>query len=155
MRYDIKAFVMDVDGTMTDGKIYMGTNGEVFKAFDIHDGYGIHEILPAYGIKTVIMTGRKSDIVTNRAKELEIDYVLQGIKDKGKAIKELKETLNLKKEQIAYIGDDVIDLAAMKECGITGCPADAVDEIKNICMYISKKDGGKGAVRDFIEWIVS
>ena len=78
----LKAFVMDVDGTLTDGKIYIGDKGESFKAFDVKDGYGIHEILPLHQVRPVIMTGRKSDIVANRAGELEIDIVLQGIKDK-------------------------------------------------------------------------
>ena len=126
----IKAFIMDVDGTMTDGKIYMGASGEVFKAFNIKDGYGIHEILPEKGVITVIMTGRTSEIVLKRAQELEVDIVLQNIKDKRKAILELTERLQCKREEMAYIGDDIIDISAMKECGIAACPSDAVKEVK-------------------------
>ncbi len=152
---DIKVFVMDVDGTMTDGKIYMGKHGEEFKAFNIKDGYGIHEILPGFSIKTAILTGRKSDIVDNRAKELEIDYVLQNVKDKKAAILDLAVELGCELSQVAYIGDDIIDIGAMQLCGLKGCPADATFEVKSICDFISEKNGGDGAVRDFIEWLVN
>lgn len=154
MKKQIKVFVMDVDGTMTDGKIYMGEYGEVFKAFDIKDGYGIHEILPAHGIITAIMTGRMSKIVTNRAKELGIDHVVQNLKNKERAIRQLAESLGCSTSEIAYIGDDMIDIGAMKLCGVRGCPADAVMEVKEICDFISTKKGGEGAIRDFIEWMI-
>ncbi len=150
----IKLFAMDVDGTMTDGKIYMGNDGEVFKAFDIHDGYGVHEMLPDHGIKTAIITGRESRIVSNRARELEVDYVLQGIKDKASAITELQERLGIGKEETAYMGDDIIDLAAMRCCDICGCPSNAVSTVKKACNFISQFPGGNGAVRDFIEWLL-
>lgn len=150
----VRLLVMDVDGTMTDGKIYMGSNGEMFKAFDIKDGYGIHEILPAHGIEAAIMTGRTSAIVQNRAKELEIKYVLQNIKNKEEGILKLADKVQCNTGEIAYIGDDIIDIKAMSLCGLKGCPLDAVDEVKEICDYISSKKGGEGAVRDFIEWIV-
>lgn len=149
----IKLFVMDVDGTMTDGRIYMGHTGELFKSFDIKDGYGIHEILPEHGVKSAIITGRKSDIVVNRARELEIDYVMQGIKNKEKAVLELSKELKLKKEEIAYIGDDMIDVPAMLLCGICGCPWDAVNEVKEVCDFVASKNGGEGAVREFIEYL--
>lgn len=150
----IRLLVMDVDGTMTDGKIYMGSSGEMFKAFDIKDGYGIHEILPAYGMEAAIMTGRTSEIVENRGRELEIKYILQNVKSKGKELFELADKLQCCVEEIAYIGDDIIDIDAMRLCGLKGCPSDAVDEVKKICDYVSDKKGGEGAVRDFIEWIV-
>ena len=150
----IKVFIMDVDGTMTDGKIYMGAGGELMKAFDIKDGYAIHELLPENGVCPVIMTGRVSDIVTNRAKELEVPYVMQGIKDKRAAVFQLMEQLDCSAEEAAYMGDDLIDLEAMRLCGTRGCPADAVPEIKAICSFISTKNGGSGAVREFAEWIL-
>lgn len=150
----IKLFAMDVDGTMTDGKIYMGESGELMKAFDIHDGYGIHEMLPSHGIRTAIITGRESQIVTNRARELEVDYVLQGIRDKASAITRLQKELGIGKDETAYMGDDIMDLAAMSRCGLSGCPADSVREVRNHCDYVSPLAGGKGAVRDFIEWLL-
>lgn len=150
----IKIFIMDVDGTMTDGKIYMGAAGELIKAFDIKDGYGIHEILPAHGVTTVIMTGRMSQIVVNRARELEINYVLQNIKDKKEAIYDLSKKLGVSTAEMAYIGDDLIDKPAIKLCGISACPADAVNEVKSIVTYVCTKNGGDGAVREFIEWLL-
>ncbi|MBP3458855.1 MAG: HAD-IIIA family hydrolase [Lachnospiraceae bacterium] len=153
MEKKIKVFVMDVDGTMTDGKIYMGENGEMFKAFNIKDGYGIHEILPEHGVTTVILTGRTSKIVMNRARELEIGHVLQNVKDKGSAIRQLAAELGYDTAEFAYIGDDMIDIGGMKLCGINGCPADAVREVKEVCDFVSSKNGGDGAVRDFIEWL--
>lgn len=149
----IKVFIMDVDGTMTDGKIYMGAAGELFKAFDIKDGYGIHEILPQKGIKTVILTGRTSEIVLNRAEELEVNIVLQNVKDKQKAILDLSEKLRCETEEMAYIGDDMIDISAMNVCGVSACPNDATEDVKKVCQYICRKSGGEGAVREFIEWL--
>lgn len=150
----IKLLIMDVDGTLTDGKIYMGNNGEVMKAFDIKDGYAIHNILPLYGIIPVIITARQSDIVLNRCKELGIDHCYQGVSNKKQKLIELMAEFDCKIENIAYIGDDLIDLECMQMCGIRGCPADAVEEVKSVCNFISTKNGGNGAVREFIEWIV-
>ncbi len=149
----IKVFVMDVDGTLTDGKIYMGENGELFKVFHIKDGYGIHDILSKRGVITVILTGRTSKIVLQRSKELEIDYVFQNVKDKELAICQLLDKLNLSLDETAYVGDDIIDLSAMKLCKVKGCPVDAVYQVKEICDFVSDKKGGEGAVRDFIEWM--
>lgn len=154
---DIKLFLMDVDGTLTDGKIYMGISGEVFKAFDIKDGYGIHEILPKYGIVPVIITGRKSEIVVNRAAELGISEIHQGYHDKRAILETILEKYRCSLREAAYIGDDVLDIQCMKPIkdagGLIGCPADAVDEVKALADYISDKEGGRGAVRDFIEWL--
>lgn len=150
----IKVFIMDVDGTLTDGKIYMGSDGELFKAFDIKDGYGVHEILPAHGVKTVIITGRKSKIVETRARELEIDFVYQSVKDKAKLLEEICEKINCSENELAYIGDDIIDIAPMIHCGSKGCPKNAAKDVVNICDFVSTKNGGEGAVREYIEWLV-
>ena len=150
----MKLFVMDVDGTLTDGKIYIGSKGEEFKSFNVKDGYAINNMLHKNGIKTAIITGRESEIVNIRARELNIDYVYQNVKDKLEILKQIAELYNITFEEVAYIGDDLNDFESMKKCGVTGCPADAVDEIKNISNYISKYNGGEGAVRDFIEWII-
>ena len=142
--YNIKYLVMDVDGTLTDGKIYMGNQGEVFKAFNIKDGCGINDVLRQKGIEPIIITGRESEIVLNRCKELKITRVYQGIHDK----------LNT----VAYIGDDINDLSCMipiKEAGgLVGCPKDAANQVLAISDYVAEHNGGDGAVRDFIEWIV-
>jgi len=150
-----KYLILDVDGTLTDGKIYMGQNGEVMKAFNIKDGIGIHDILIPAGIIPVIITGRSSDIVLNRCKELGITEVYQGVKNKIEKLTEITKDL----KSVAYIGDDINDLPCMKSVkeagGIIGCPADAVQKVKEISDYICKNEGGDGAVREFIEWIIA
>lgn len=150
----IKMLVMDVDGTLTDGKIYMGNDGEVFKAFDVKDGYAIahlHEV----GIIPVIITGRKSKIVENRAKELGIEEVHQGASDKVEKLKEVAKKNDVMLDEVAYIGDDLNDLDCIKICGFTGCPNDAVNEIVKYVNYRCNKTGGYGAVREFISYIIN
>ena len=150
----IKYLVMDVDGTLTDGKIYMSASGEIMKAFNIKDGYGIHNMLIPAGITPVIITGRKSDIVTNRAKELGIAMVHQGVSDKAGKLKEVAEDLST----VAFIGDDLNDMPCIElvKCagGLNGCPFDAVKEVKENVDFVSEYKGGEGAVRDFIEWLI-
>lgn len=150
----IKLFVMDVDGTLTDGKINMGPDGELFKSFNIRDGYGINEMLPAHGIIPAIITGRTSKIVENRAKELHIDELYQGKHDKLQALKDLMQKHGCQRENVAYIGDDILDIVCMKECALVGCPSDACQEVKDLANYICDNKGGDGAVREFIEYII-
>jgi 3-deoxy-D-manno-octulosonate 8-phosphate phosphatase (KDO 8-P phosphatase) len=154
MENKIKLLVMDVDGTLTDGKINMGPEGELFKSFNIRDGYGINEMLPAHGIIPAIITGRTSKIVENRAKELHVTELYQGKHDKLATLKELMQKYDCKKENVAYIGDDILDMACMEECGLVGCPSDACMEVKDIADYICGNIGGDGAVREFIEFII-
>lgn len=149
----IKLLVMDVDGTLTDGYIYMGGQGELMKAFNIKDGYAIKHILPTLGITPVIITGRKSDIVKRRAKELDIFDLYQGVSDKIAVLKEVSEKYNVLPEEIAYIGDDVNDLPCIEYCGITACPSDSVEVVKQKVKYVCKCDGGRGAVREFINML--
>lgn len=150
----IKLLVMDVDGTLTDGKIYMGNNGEVMKAFDVKDGCGIKDILPTLGIVPVIITGRVSQIVENRAKEIGITELHQGVRDKISVLKEVAEKYKAAPEEIAYIGDDINDLDCIEYCGFTACPADAAEEVKAKCDYVCKAIAGEGAVRELIEKII-
>lgn len=151
---NINFLVMDVDGTLTDGKIYLGQNNELCKAFNIKDGCGIHDIAIPKGIIPVIITGRVSDIVLNRCRELGIEEVYQGIENKAERLRSITSDFS----SVAYIGDDINDLPCMNIVknagGIVGCPADAVDAVKRIADYVSMYNGGEGAVRDFIEWIV-
>lgn len=155
---EIRYFIMDVDGTLTDGKIYMGNDGEVCKAFDIKDGLGIHEILIPAGIEPIIITGRSSKILENRCKELGISKLFQGVKNKKEILNEILEKTKSAYNNTAYIGDDINDLSCMeliKEAGgLIGCPSDAVKQVKTLADFISTKPGGNGAVREFIEWVV-
>ena len=155
---------MDVDGTLTDGKLYMGAEGEAFKAFDIKDGCGIKDILPNYNIVPVIITARNSQIVTNRCKELGVTEVYQGVRDKLACLQSIIDNYSKTGEQykfsnVAYIGDDILDLKCMEPIknsgGIIGCPSNAVKELQSICDYIAPHKGGEGAIRDFVEYLIT
>lgn len=150
---NIKMLVMDVDGTLTDGKIYYGNNGEIFKAFDVRDGYRLIKC-EDYGIITAIITGKSSEIVAGRAKDLKIKEVYQGISNKIEILTMLIEKYSLSSSQVAYIGDDVNDLECMAYCGFSACPADALDEVKTQVDYVCKNIGGHGAVRELIDMII-
>ena len=150
----IKLFVMDVDGTLTDGHIYYGANGEVMKAFHVRDGYAIAHTIPAKGIIPVIITGKTSEIVRKRAAELKIPEVHQGISDKLAKLKDIAAKYNAVPDEIAYIGDDVNDLDCIAYCGVTACPADAMDEVIAAVEYVCRHDGGRGAVREFADWVM-
>lgn len=158
MEEKIKILIMDVDGTLTDGKIYMGNDGEMCKAFSIKDGCGIHDILIPAGIKPVIITGRQSVILENRCKEIGIKELYQGICNKVGTLNSILHNSGYRYSDVAYIGDDINDFACMKlikdNGGLLGCPADAAKEIIEISDFISVRNGGDGAVREFIEWIV-
>ena len=150
----VKFLVMDVDGTLTDGKIYMGASGEIMKSFNIKDGCGIKDILPKYDIIPIIITARESQILINRCEEICIEKVYQGIRNKIDQLNRIVKNLG----ECAYIGDDILDIQCMipirEAGGVIGCPADSVNEVKDIAHFISEKNGGEGAVRDFIEWII-
>lgn len=149
----IKMLIMDVDGTMTDGKVYYGESGEEMKAFSIKDGLGIVK-MQKYGIVPVIITGRKSSIVARRAQDLSIQEVYQGVADKAALAEDIFRKYDITGSRAAYIGDDENDIGIMKKCGLIGCPSDAAEEVKKISGFIAPSRGGEGAVRDFIEWIL-
>lgn len=150
---NIKLLVMDVDGTLTDGCVYMGAGGELMKAFHAQDGYGIVHLLPRLGITPVIITGRSSEILQRRAGELKIRHLYQGVGDKLGKLKELCTQLDVEFRQVAFIGDDLNDLECIRCCGYSGCPADAVPEVLENVDYVCKRSGGRGAVREFIDHI--
>lgn len=150
----VKLLVMDVDGTLTDGGVYMGPFGETLKRFYIRDGMAIKHFLPAHDIVPAIITGRKSRIVSNRCKELGIKICIQGCQDKVTALKGLVADSGFALQDVAYIGDDLNDIECMKISGVKGCPADAAKEVASLCDFVSSCKGGNGAVRDFIEWII-
>ncbi len=160
MKNDIRFLVMDVDGTLTDGKIYMGSEGELFKAFDIKDGYALCKLLPDKGIVPVVLTARTSQMVHHRCDELGIKTIIQGRSDKLSALKETLRSLgDYDLSNVAYIGDDILDLQCMEPIlqtgGLVGCPSDAIDEVKSVASFVSSKKGGEGAVREFVEWLIA
>lgn len=150
---DIKLLIMDVDGTLTDGKIYIGHNKEEFKAFNVKDGYGI-KLLHENNIKTAIITGRNSEIVNNRAKELGIKEVFQGIDNKVEKYNHLKDKYQLKDYEIAHIGDDINDVSIFEKVGLKVAVNDAVEQVKNMADIVTNKNGGNGAVREIIDIIL-
>ncbi len=153
-----KYLVMDVDGTLTDGKIYMGNNGEIMKAFNIKDGCGINLLLPRFGMIPVIITSRKSKIIKNRCKEIGIDHLYQGIDDKSQKLKDFLQCRGDDFSEVAYAGDDLNDLPCMalvkEKGGLVGAPLNACKEVKDIADFVASVPGGEGAVREFIEWII-
>lgn len=157
MKMRIKFLFMDVDGTLTDGKIYMGSQGEVMKAFSIKDGQGITHLQSKFGVTPVIITGRKSDIVINRCNELNIEKFYQNVQDKAELIKMFEKKYSV--ESFSYIGDDLNDIPAMEYIkshgGITACPANAEDSVKAIADFTCNRSGGDGAVRDFINYLIN
>lgn len=145
---------MDVDGTLTDGKIYMSAKGELMKAFNIKDGYAIAR-LRDYGIEPVIITGRSSEIVSQRCQELKISELHQGIDNKSYKLREICQNHDILLSQVAYIGDDLNDLPSMKICGFSACPSDAMKRVKNSVNYVCESKGGDGAIREFIDYLLS
>ena len=144
---------MDVDGTLTDGKIYMSANGELMKAFNIKDGYGIAR-LRDYGIEPVIITGRSSEISSQRCRELKIIELHQGIDNKSFKLREICQKYQVDLSQVAYIGDDLNDLPCMNICGFSACPSDAMGQVKGKVDYVCEAKGGEGAVREFIDYLI-
>ncbi|MFY9074534.1 acylneuraminate cytidylyltransferase [Malaciobacter mytili] len=149
----IKLFLSDVDGTLTDAGMYYDIYGNELKKFNTHDGKGF-ELLRNAGIKTGIITSEETKIVENRAKKLKVDYLYQGVGFKGKleAAKEICKKENISLDEVAYIGDDINCKELLENVGIAACPADALNEIKEMKSIIKlTKNGGYGAVREFIE----
>jgi len=148
----IKLVIMDVDGVLTDGRVILGKNEEL-KFFDIHDGMGIH-IARESGLKTGIITGRTSEAVERRSKELKIDYVVQGSKKKIKALDKILESEKLNYENVCFIGDDIIDIPIFRKVGFSATVKGAPENVKSEAEYVSTKPGGRGAVREIIEHIL-
>jgi len=146
----IKMLITDVDGVMTDGGMYYSEKGDELKKFNTHDGMGM-ELIRERGIKIAIVTKENTKIVEHRAKKLKVDELFQGVEDKLIVLEELKNKYNLEYSEIAYIGDDINDISVSKKVGISVCPNDAVDVVKNICTYIAEKKGGEGVVREICD----
>lgn len=149
----IKLIVLDVDGVLTDGKVWISSNGDEMLAFDIKDGMGISQLIK-HGIDVAILTGRISKAVIARADALGISKRKLGIKDKITALKELAEESGYSFEEMAYIGDDIADIEPMKAVGVSVAVADAVQEVAKIADIVLTKKGGRGAVREFADMII-
>lgn len=151
---DIKLLALDVDGVLTDGKLYFSHDGEYAKTFNAQDGHGL-KMLQQSGVITAIITGRTSKIVQKRAAELGIPHLMQGREDKLTALHELASKLSIPLSNIAYMGDDLPDLSAIINAGVGFAPANAVKEVKGAADYSCNHGGGEGAVREVCELIMN
>lgn len=149
----IKLMVLDVDGVLTDGKLYFSDDGREYKAFNSKDGHGI-VMLQMSGVKVSVITARNSPVVAKRMKELRMEHVVQGRTDKRVALMELLDTMTLKPEQVAYVGDDVVDLGPMRVAGLAVAVADAHELAKQQAHWITTLNGGHGAVREVCDLIM-
>ena len=150
----IKAIFFDVDGVLSDGRIIYDETGKEIKNFNVKDGYIISHLKKA-GILVGIITGRDSKIVSNRAAELKLDFCHQGIVDKFSVFEKLIAFHKLKKKQVAYIGDDINDLGVLRACGLSACPADALDYVKSEVDIITNCKGGEGVVREISDLVLA
>lgn len=149
----IKLFAMDVDGVLTDGGMYYSEQGEALKKFNTRDGMGI-ELLRKNNIIPAIITQEESKIVLKRAEKLKVEEVHVGIRDKLQAVKELAQKYSLSLSEVAYIGDDINDLAVLREVGLSFAPSDAMPEVKQIVHHVLTQKGGAGAVREAVDYIL-
>ncbi len=149
----IELIVLDVDGTLTDGKIIYGNNGEELKNFDVKDGLAIASWTKKMGKKAAIITGRNSKIVEQRAKDLGITHIYQGVHNKDEVLQSILDEENLTMQNVAAIGDDLNDYKMLKAVGLSFVPADASEYVKNIANVVCNKNGGNGAVREMLEYI--
>lgn len=149
----VRLLLLDVDGVLSDGRIVYDAHGTEIKTFDVKDGHGI-KMLQKAGIAVGIISGRTSRVVNVRAKELGIDILYQGISDKSLPYNEITEQLGLRDEEIAYIGDDVVDLPILRRVGFAVATADAVDDIRPYVHYVTNRYGGRGAVREVCDLIL-
>ena len=150
----IKLVAFDIDGVMTDGGLHYTDDGHELKTFNVQDGLGI-VLLRRAGIKVAIITGRTSNVVNCRAKDLGVEHVFHGVGDKGAVSGQLLEQLGLQWSELAFMGDDLIDLPAMTRCGLAIAPANARPIVKERANMVTEAGGGKGAVREAIEFILS
>lgn len=149
----IRLALFDIDGVMTDGTLFISETGESFKPFSILDGHGL-KLLKSSGVATGILTGRSSGAVRARARELDVDHVIQGEGDKLRAYVELQEKLGLDDTQVCYMGDDLPDLPVLRRCGLALSPPNAVAEVLTQAHFVTQRQGGRGAVREVCELIM-
>lgn len=150
---DIALVVFDVDGVLTDGGLWYGPDGEVMKRFDVKDGHAM-VMARLTGLPVALLTARTSAIVEKRAAELKLAKVMQGQRDKGPAFARLCAELGVAPANAAYMGDDVNDLPAMEQAGLSACPADAAAEVRERVQFVASRPGGRGCARELLEVVL-
>jgi len=149
----IKLLMVDVDGVLTDGRIIFSSNGEELKSFNAQDGCAM-VLARRAGLKIIFVTGRNSSIVERRAKEHNVTQVFQGVDDKADVLKKLLKKYQLSPKEVAFLGDDLVDIAAMRKSGLAVAVADAVPEAKEASHLVTSRGGGKGAIREVVDFII-
>ena len=149
----IKLMAFDVDGVFTDGSLTFDEDGKEYKTFNAKDGQGVVCVQRA-GIMTVIITARENSTVAHRAKNLGITELHQGVKFKLSVLEKIVEERGLNLENVSYMGDDLPDICILEKVGLACCPNDAVDEVRNICDFVSVKNGGRGAIRELCDFVL-
>ncbi len=149
----IKILLLDVDGVLTDGRIVYDSRGCDSKFYDVYDGLGVY-LLGRMGIKTILITAKGSRCTFHRAKDMRIEAIYENILPKTKVYEKIRKKYRLKDDEICFVGDDLVDLCVLKRVGVPIATANAVAEIKRAAKYITKRDGGRGAVREVCELIL-
>ncbi len=150
---NIELVIFDIDGVMTDGSLFFDNNGEEYKAFNSLDGHGLR-MLQECGVRVAVITGRKSELVKHRMSDLGVTLLYQGYRDKIPAFDSLLKEVNLEKNQITYVGDDVVDLPVMSQLEFTIAVQNAHPFVKKHAQWITERNGGHGAVREVCEFIL-
>lgn len=150
---DIQLLLLDVDGVLTDGNLLYSGNGQESKAFNTQDGFGLR-LLREAGIEVGVITARQSEVVARRANELKMGHIYQGVGNKNEAFRKVMRATGLKPYQIAYMGDDWLDLVLLQQVGLALVPANGVREVKEIAHFITPRSGGAGAVRDACDLLI-
>ncbi len=150
---NVKLLILDVDGVLTDGRIVIDDRGIETKCFDVRDGHGI-KLLKRANIEVVIITGRRSEVVSHRARELGIDSVYQNIHNKLEVYQAILDEKGLKDEEVGFVGDELVDLPLLKRVGFSAVVADGIEELKPYVDYVSQNRGGRGGVREISELIL-
>ena len=149
----IKLFIFDVDGVLTDGRIIIDDQGLESKFFDVKDGHGL-KLMQRAGIRAAFLTGRESRVVAHRSRELGVDIVHQGVKNKIEVYDKILIEENLTDREVAFAGDDLVDLPVLRRVGLSMAPSDAVDEVKAEVHYVCDRPGGRGAAREMVELLL-
>jgi 3-deoxy-D-manno-octulosonate 8-phosphate phosphatase (KDO 8-P phosphatase) len=149
----VRLVVFDVDGVLTDGRLWYGPQGEALKAFHAFDGHGV-KMLQQAGLHTAILSGRDMPAVVARARELAIPHVLQGVQDKRRAFEGLLRRLRVARAAAAYMGDDVVDLGVLERCGLACAPREAPEPVRSVAHCVPSAPAGGGAAREVCEFIL-
>ncbi len=149
----VKFLVLDVDGVLTDGGIILDAGKNELKSFHVRDGHGIKMLIRA-GIGVALITGRHSKVVERRARELGIEEVFQKCRDKVKAYQQILDKYSISDSEVSYVGDDIVDIPVLNRCGFPVAVADACDEVKPFARMVTKREGGRGAVREVCDLIL-